>query len=577
MMDMLYRCRSEFRFYQKISFYIIVFAVSIISTTKNSYAQERSYLCDASMPDTVASTVYGIIPIIRWRNEEFSLSQREGFCQDVANRFQRFRDNGLLQRAYVRPGLLNNQSVICVVLRRGNPCSSDNLLLTLPSDISANEALAQLFDLAGLRRGNSLELGDDIISYDADSNLHLYFPRFIDFLERDDYLLDDTLTLPEKDPVFQSVPQDTRATAESITVRIDGPDTDDRGGTGVIIRRSGSSYTVRTNWHVVRGNGHYRIGMPDGEQHTVTPENIRKIEGLDVADIEFSSEENYSVGNICDENIKQGDLVYIVGWYNPGPLTPIRLLDIAPGRYVTRLPPVASGAELVFDPSIIQPGMSGGAIITEDNCIVAFNNSTVPIDQRTGNVELIAGIPANLLPVAQDVLQPAISVSTIPVPPEQPIEDLENEIQVALESLRETRAVAIEQVSETENFLEKVRNPTVSWTDSQTGNVSPDSIRNYLIALKSDLELSGQSLNQSRLLLAQGIGAIYELSVLVPEENTQFAEVIIDEIKVSQETDKVIESQSVEIAERWARISEEIEVITEFILSNISSDFRPFE
>ncbi|MBC6471660.1 MAG: hypothetical protein GDA48_01525 [Hormoscilla sp. GM102CHS1] len=68
-------------------------------------------------------------------------------------------------------------------------------------------------------------------------------------------------------PFSVAVAQDVSTIAEAITVRIDGPKA---GGSGVIVKREGNTYTVLSNWHVVDDSGNYVIKTADGKRHRVT-------------------------------------------------------------------------------------------------------------------------------------------------------------------------------------------------------------------------------------------------------------------------------------------------------------------
>lgn len=67
--------------------------------------------------------------------------------------------------------------------------------------------------------------------------------------------------------------------ARAITVRIDGP----LPGSGVIVERLGNTYTVVTNWHVVKEAGTYTIQTQDGQSYTVNSTDVRRLPGVDLA------------------------------------------------------------------------------------------------------------------------------------------------------------------------------------------------------------------------------------------------------------------------------------------------------
>ena len=82
----------------------------------------------------------------------------------------------------------------------------------------------------------------------------------------------------------QALPNDPVAQA---TVKID--QTGD--GSGVIVGRSGDTYTVLTNWHVVKNPGTYVIVTADSRRHS--PSQVQRLGNLDIAVLTFTSDVAY--------------------------------------------------------------------------------------------------------------------------------------------------------------------------------------------------------------------------------------------------------------------------------------------
>ena len=84
--------------------------------------------------------------------------------------------------------------------------------------------------------------------------------------------------------------------------------------------------------------------------------------------------------------------LYAAGWYNPGPVVTERIFDSSPGRFVNRQTPTKDGYALLYVLEIAQPGMSGGPVLNDEGRLVGING-LAQVDLRTGNVDLVAGIP----------------------------------------------------------------------------------------------------------------------------------------------------------------------------------------
>ena len=94
-----------------------------------------------------------IMDFTRDISEEWSVESR---CQEVAKRFQRYSDNETLR--YIGTGDVNNLPVLCAVIERGDDCSSDNILVTLPPNKVPHEEARRLMDTRGLANGKVIEV-----------------------------------------------------------------------------------------------------------------------------------------------------------------------------------------------------------------------------------------------------------------------------------------------------------------------------------------------------------------------------------------------------------------------------------
>ena len=104
--------------------------------------------------------------------------------------------------------------------------------------------------------------------------------------------------------------------AKQVTVRIL---TTSNSGSGVIIDRRNTTYTVLTNEHVtsVEPSQHYTILTVDGKTHRGSLRSLGSFEALDLALVEFESQTAYqpvALGN--SEAVQAGESVYAAGFPN---------------------------------------------------------------------------------------------------------------------------------------------------------------------------------------------------------------------------------------------------------------------
>lgn len=176
-----------------------------------------------------------------------------------------------------------------------------------------------------------------------------------------------TPTLAETDTAALT-PGEINAIAGEITVRIDGP----RGGSGAIVEKSGNTYYVLTNWHVVNRVGDYEVVTPDGERHFVYYSLIERIPELDLAVVPFTSSRRYRVGTFADsDGVGVGSQVYVAGWPRSGSSLRQRLFLSTAGE-VTHRQQGTQGYSLVYT-NLVRSGMSGGPVLDERGNLIGVN------------------------------------------------------------------------------------------------------------------------------------------------------------------------------------------------------------
>jgi S1-C subfamily serine protease len=206
-------------------------------------------------------------------------------------------------------------------------------------------------------------------------------------------------------------PEQVNLRAKQITVRIDGAST----GSGSIIGNSGNTYTVLSNWHVMKNPGEYILQTVDGIQHTVEPNSIKQLPGLDLAILKFESDRNYQVAEIGDSgNAIEGQSIYFAGY--PGELRreDNRYYRFFAANIVGILPQsTENGYSLVYNGEAF-PGMSGGPVLDRSGLLIGIHGEA-NIQALTGGVSNYA-IPINSY--KQAIARVETSPTTAATPPE---------------------------------------------------------------------------------------------------------------------------------------------------------------
>ncbi|QNP28883.1 GUN4 domain-containing protein [Cylindrospermopsis curvispora] len=155
------------------------------------------------------------------------------------------------------------------------------------------------------------------------------------------------------------------AIAERVTVRLSGPDQ----GSGVIINKNGNTYTVLTNSHVFQYKGAFEIITYDGRKYQSN--NVTEIPNLDLATLQFNSDQKYQVVALGDSNtVTIGQVVYISGFPSKQDFT-FRFDGIS--RILKK--PRDGGYSLVYRIGALK-GMSGGPILDENGKLVGIHGLT---------------------------------------------------------------------------------------------------------------------------------------------------------------------------------------------------------
>jgi Trypsin-like peptidase domain/TPR repeat len=146
-------------------------------------------------------------------------------------------------------------------------------------------------------------------------------------------------------------------------------------GSGVIIKRTGNTYTILTAAHVVRDlrSLPFKITTPDQQQHIGEPIEVKIApNSLDLATISFQSEQNYPVAELGDSATAiKGQPVFAVGFQGTS-------LKLNSGNVVaTSRQSQDRGYGLAIGNADILPGMSGGGLFTQAGTLIGINGKSV--------------------------------------------------------------------------------------------------------------------------------------------------------------------------------------------------------
>jgi S1-C subfamily serine protease len=101
--------------------------------------------------------------------------------------------------------------------------------------------------------------------------------------------------------------------ARAVTVRIEK--NNGANGSGVIIARDGNTYSVLTADHVVKNST--KITTYDQQTYKISPSDIKRLVGADLAVIKFTSSQTYQVANLGNYKLSDNSLVFVGGWPDP--------------------------------------------------------------------------------------------------------------------------------------------------------------------------------------------------------------------------------------------------------------------
>ena len=175
--------------------------------------------------------------------------------------------------------------------------------------------------------------------------------------------------------------------ASQIAVKIQWQDSN---GSGTIIARDGNTYSVLTAEHVVSGDDRdFTIYAPDGKKYPVDRSKTKIWDNVDLAVIQFTSEEDYQVATLANYSLdSQDEVVFVTGWPNR-----LRSNDLQGRKFSVgfSLPEggsgnatldhrsLSEGQELIYT-NLTEKGMSGGAVLDANGRLIGVHTAIESVE-----------------------------------------------------------------------------------------------------------------------------------------------------------------------------------------------------
>jgi len=159
---------------------LVVGAIATTTSNQPSYAGNNKFFCtqEDGIPVTKVRSSRGNETFIRWVVTDFKKFPASQRCKIVSARFQRYYDNGSL--FITSRDNFNGYPVLCIANRKGIPCTSENILVTLKPGSDTGVTLKQIIDFRRGVAASPVNLsGCQAITYD-NGDLYLDVKQLVD-------------------------------------------------------------------------------------------------------------------------------------------------------------------------------------------------------------------------------------------------------------------------------------------------------------------------------------------------------------------------------------------------------------
>ena len=161
-------------------------------------------------------------------------------------------------------------------------------------------------------------------------------------------------------------------------------------GSGVIIERKGSQYTVLTAMHLfedIDTKIPFTIRTEDYSLYKVNKESIQQIENLDLAIFTFKSDKEYKKANFSDiSTLQKNDVLFSSGFVDSN-------FYFQKGKLIASSNlKVKDGNQLIYTSKVV-PGMSGGGIFDNYGKLVGINTMSNSKSFQDKSFSYSVGVP----------------------------------------------------------------------------------------------------------------------------------------------------------------------------------------
>jgi Tfp pilus assembly protein PilF len=184
--------------------------------------------------------------------------------------------------------------------------------------------------------------------------------------------------------------------AKRSTVLIERPG---HNGSGVIIAKSGQTFTVVTAAHVFKNSReNLTITTFDGEKRVINPKTIQIFNNkVDLAVAQFVSSQNYRVAKLGNSELAtEGTKAYLSGFSGQSTAITTSSYVFRTGSVIAKLSqPLSGGYDLIYSANTL-PGMSGGGVFNSRSELIAIHgrgdvNATIKQDPVNLNIRYKTG------------------------------------------------------------------------------------------------------------------------------------------------------------------------------------------
>ncbi|WP_051470071.1 S1 family peptidase [Fischerella sp. PCC 9605] len=204
-------------------------------------------------------------------------------------------------------------------------------------------------------------------------------------------LIGVTIALVQTQVAVALSPTEVNNIAKQVTVLIQSKKP--KYGSGVIIKKQGNTYTVLTAAHVVEVKDNYEIITPNGKRYAVSYSSVKQLPGVDLAVVQFTSSQNYTVAKIGNSDAStEGTTAYVAGF--PAPTFAINqsIYIFSDGKITANASkPLRDGYRLVYSNNTLE-GMSGGAVLNEKGELIGIHGRA-DLDTKENKTGFNLGIP----------------------------------------------------------------------------------------------------------------------------------------------------------------------------------------